>query len=82
MENEMPGGETASFAPTLTFSIYGAFETIWGLLIFVKVEGSGAVPAPASFYVLSYGLLVLKSTALGVSPPFFSFFFLSTPYIH
>jgi hypothetical protein len=31
------GGGTASFAPTLTVRFYGAFGTIRGLFIFVKV---------------------------------------------
>ena len=36
-ENKIPGGETANFAPTLTFSAYQAFGTIMDLFIFVKV---------------------------------------------
>jgi hypothetical protein len=46
---KMPGGETASFAPTLTFSDYSAFETIWGLLIFVKV--GARFPRPQSMII-------------------------------
>jgi len=38
----------ASFAPTLTIRVYAAFGIIGEHFIYVKVEGSGAVPAPAS----------------------------------
>jgi hypothetical protein len=54
----MPGGETASFAPTLTFSTYGAFDTIWGLLIFVKV--GARFPRPHLFMCYQMGFLCLS----------------------
>jgi hypothetical protein len=37
LENKMTGGETASFAPTLTFPSYETFGIIQDLFIFVKV---------------------------------------------
>ena len=40
----MPGGETASFAPTLTFKTYEEFGTIGDLFIFVKVGARSPRP--------------------------------------
>jgi len=40
----MTGGETACFAPTLTFSAYEVFGTIMELFIFVKVGARSPRP--------------------------------------
>lgn len=70
------GGETACFAPTLTRSAYGAFATIRGLFIIVKVGARS--PRPHIVGVFSDSLISFYSN-LGLIPMVINLCFTSSP---